>query len=106
METSPGDSGTSTPTLVAVGGSAGGVEALRSLVRKLPGDLPAAALVLVHIPTAAPPDWRSSPGPVAAVERGSPRLAGSSEKSAREAERSAELIEAQLAGGSAGPGSP
>jgi two-component system chemotaxis response regulator CheB len=42
----------------------------------------------------------------AAVGRGSRRLAESSDKSAREAERSAVLIEAQLAGGSAGPGSP
>jgi two-component system, chemotaxis family, protein-glutamate methylesterase/glutaminase len=41
--------------IVAVGGSAGGVEALIHLMASLPGDLPAGVLVTLHIP----PDTRS-----------------------------------------------
>ena len=43
-----------TRDLVVVGASAGGVEALRELVRGLPADFPAAIFVVVHIPTNSP----------------------------------------------------
>ncbi len=36
--------------LVVIGGSAGAIEVLRGLVGKLPADLPAAVLVVIHVP--------------------------------------------------------
>lgn len=40
--------------IIAIGASAGGVEVLRSLVKQLPGDLPAALFVVIHIPSDHP----------------------------------------------------
>src|SRR5215212_3501736 len=37
--------------VICMGASAGGVEALKEIVRGLPGDLPAAVFVVVHFPT-------------------------------------------------------
>ncbi|BEL02315.1 chemotaxis protein CheB [Actinoplanes sichuanensis] len=55
--------------LVAVGASAGGVEALRAMVAGLPADYPGAVLVVLHVPRSAPsalPGILSRGGPLPA----------------------------------------
>jgi two-component system, chemotaxis family, protein-glutamate methylesterase/glutaminase len=56
--------------VVVIGASAGGVEALRELVSRLPGDFPAPVLVVVHVLPTAPsrlPDVLDRAGPLLAV---------------------------------------
>jgi two-component system, chemotaxis family, protein-glutamate methylesterase/glutaminase len=40
--------------IIVIGGSAGSLEAVTSIARALPGDLPAAVFVVIHIPASAP----------------------------------------------------
>src|SRR5215217_5599924 len=42
------------PSLVVIGASAGGVEALTGLITRVPADIPAAILVVMHMAPAAP----------------------------------------------------
>jgi two-component system, chemotaxis family, protein-glutamate methylesterase/glutaminase len=63
--------------LVAIGASAGGVEALRALVAGLPPDYPGAILVVLHVPRDAPSALssilsRSGSLPAATAEDGEP----------------------------------
>jgi two-component system, chemotaxis family, protein-glutamate methylesterase/glutaminase len=67
--------------VVAIGASAGGVEALRAVVAGLPPDLPAAVLVVLHIPREAPSALpgiltRSGPLPAVAARHDAPARPG------------------------------
>ncbi|MEV6300371.1 chemotaxis protein CheB [Actinoplanes sp. NPDC051861] len=67
--------------LVAVGASAGGVEALRALAAGLPTDYPGSILVVLHVPPSAPSALphilrRSGSLPAGAAEDGEPLAAG------------------------------
>jgi two-component system, chemotaxis family, protein-glutamate methylesterase/glutaminase len=67
--------------VVVVGASAGGVEALRALVGGLPPDLPAAVLVVLHMPRFSPSALplilhRAGPLPAAAAVDGQPLARG------------------------------
>jgi two-component system chemotaxis response regulator CheB len=67
--------------LIVIGASAGGVEALRAVAAGLPPDLPAAVVVVLHIPRCAPsalPGILSRAGPLSAVaaEQAAPLRSG------------------------------
>jgi len=58
-------------SLVAIGASAGGVESLQQFVQELPGDLPAALAVVLHVPATSRSllaGILSRAGPLAATE--------------------------------------
>ncbi len=67
--------------LIVIGASAGGVEALQTLVAALPGDLPAAVCVVLHVPgqaTSVLPQIlaRAGPLPAAHAQDGEPLQSG------------------------------
>src|SRR3712207_9538161 len=64
------DSDPARPVLIGLGASAGGVEALTTLVRDLPADLPAAVFIVLHIPAQSPsllPSILNRAGPLLAL---------------------------------------
>ena len=68
-----GEGGTAIPIthdIVVIGASAGGVEALKELVRRLPADFPASIFIVVHIPPSPSsmlPDILARSGPLPAI---------------------------------------
>ena len=67
--------------IVVVGASAGGIEALREITRRLPPDLPASLFVVIHFPqggTSVLPEILSRDGPLPAVHavQGEPIVRG------------------------------
>jgi two-component system chemotaxis response regulator CheB len=70
-----------THDIIVIGASAGGVEALRNLVRKLPGDLPASIFITLHVPPGSRSLLprildRAGPLPVRHAQHGEPIEAG------------------------------
>jgi two-component system, chemotaxis family, protein-glutamate methylesterase/glutaminase len=67
--------------MVVIGASAGGIEALRVLVGRLPADLPASLFIVLHTSPEAPsmladilgPGSRSRPSPLYAAQCGDSR---------------------------------
>src|SRR3712207_2651957 len=71
------DSDPAQPALIGIGASAGGVEALTTLVRNLPTDLPAAVFVVLHVSPSGTSALaqildRSGPLPARAATTGQP----------------------------------